>query len=177
MVGAFAVIQRYLRSQVIPFPYLVEKTKAFRIQEATIQDPTVKAKLGELIGCLQVGDKRLNDSSLNKHDRFITKNNDGFFDSSGKFIADFMADGMHIRHFHIGYNKPTNDQLVYALFNANQITLLAIGRHSDMYIESKNNPIFSVLESELPTVAEAFCPVMKGVSASHENAPLSTRRQ
>nr|WP_321257334.1 hypothetical protein [uncultured Pseudodesulfovibrio sp.] len=168
---SIAVIKRHMKSQIRAFPYSVKKTGAFIVQEGAIQDPIVRTKLGELIDCLQIGDKRLNNPNLNKRERFVTHNNQGFFDKSGRFIADFMADSMHIRHFHVGYNKLTNDQLVYALFHTHEITLLAIGCHSDMYIESKENPIFNVLETELPVVADSLCPVMKGILPSFTDQP------
>lgn len=169
---SIAVIMRRMRSQVRASRYSVNKTGAFIAQERAIQDPIVKTKLGELIDCLRIGDKRLNDSDLSKRERFVSHNNQGFFDKSGLFVSDFLADSMNIRHFHIGYNKPTNDQLVYALFDVHQITLLAIGSHSDMYIESKNNPIFSVLEADFPEVADKLCPIMNGI-ASLSNAQPS----
>ncbi|NDV22640.1 hypothetical protein [Desulfovibrio sp. JC022] len=77
---------------------------------------------------------------------------------------DFMASGLGVRHYHIGYNKITNDNLVFVLFQGNEAHLLTLGKHTDLYVESPECKVFEVLIDEYSDWANRWCPVAKGVT-------------
>ncbi|EGY26304.1 hypothetical protein DA2_1487 [Desulfovibrio sp. A2] len=148
------VMNRYLKTMVVPVPHSVVITPTYKCALSMIGDLEIHKKSNLLINAFKTGNPILNKKGLSKADRFVTDNNFMFFDKSGCHILDFLSYGASIRHFHIGYNKGTDDTLAYVIVMNNEAHFLTIASHSDIYIESGGNVVFNALLNEYPYYAD-----------------------
>lgn len=160
---SIAVLHRFLSSRIFPVPYTVIETNFFKKSLAWVSDKIILAKIEEFKESLRLGSQRINDRSLNKRERFVTSNNFGFFDKNGRFILDFLSDIVGIRHFHVGYDKNTNDNLLFVRFCQDTAFILAVGTHKDVHVDTGCSIVFSAIEEEFPSELDNFFPELKGI--------------
>jgi len=162
-VFSIAILHRFLRSRIFPAPYTIIETGYFKKSLGNLSDKVIFDKIAEFKQLLRCGDQRLNCDTLTKRDRFVSTNNSGFFDKNGIFVSDFLSDIIGIRHFHIGYNKDTNDNLLFVRFDKDVAFLLTVGTHKDIHVDSGNSAVFRAIEVEFPSELDKFFPELKGV--------------
>lgn len=142
------ILFRFVNSRVVPWQKQnVTPTKDFKQDLAKITEKRVKKKIDDLITALSCGDPILNDTSLDKEHRFAPLSMDNFFSKNDseltKYRCDFLLELFGIQHYHVGYDKNTDNTLVFVWRDwlAGRNLLLGIGTHDDILLQSNNNHI------------------------------------
>lgn len=142
---SITIMRRYAFAYIPPVPLNLLPTDIFIQQANAISNQKIAVKLKKFILLATKGDQLLNDSNLNKADRFAPESINYYFDSDGRYHSDFLLDSLGIQHFHIGYDKKTDDNLIFTIRQGTNLYLLAIGTHRDMYIENEQSVLHQAL--------------------------------
>ena len=147
-IKVLSILFRFVNSRVVPWKKQnVIITKEFNQDLAKITDKRIKKKIADLITALSCGDPILNDTSLDKEHRFAPLSMDNFFSKNDseltKYRCDFLLELFGIQHYHVGYDKNTDNTLVFVWRDwlAGRNLLLGIGTHDDILLQSNNNHI------------------------------------
>lgn len=156
-ITGLTILFRFVNSRVVPWQKQnVTPTKYFKQDLAKITDKRIKKKIDELITALSCGDPILNDTSLDKEYRFAPLSIDKFFSKNDseltKYRCDFLLELFGIQHYHVGYDKNTDNTLVFVWRDwlAGRNLLLGIGNHDDIMLQSNNNHIREAMNNNLP---------------------------
>ena len=113
-----------------------------------------------------------------KEDRFASETIDHYFDAEGRYRSDFLLDSLGIQHFHIGYSKKTDDNLLFTKRHDSNLYLLAIGSHTDMYIENERSVLHQALYEFGPQYYDRSVVKLKAdAPRGAEKPPLSAIKQ
>lgn len=124
------------------------------------------------------GDSKLNDSSLPKEERFVSESINYYFDTEGRYRSDFLLDALGIQHFHIGYSKKTDDNLIFTKRHGGNLYLMAIGSHADMYIENECSILHQAMYEFGPQYYNSSVIKLKNDAPKRtEKPPLSAVKQ
>lgn len=162
LTTSICIILRYILRISATLPHTIHYSSNFRKNMESVSDQKIKTKINKLLIKLKSGSNDLLNHKLCKEERFVTANSIGYFDSKGNIVSDFLLDSLHIMHFHVGYNKITNDNLVFALLYNENAYILGIGSHKDLYFESSGNIIIETLINEFQEIATKLIPTLKG---------------
>lgn len=162
-VLSIAIIHKFLCSRVYPIEYSIVETSFFKKGIKNIKDKKILAKIDVFKKYLRSGDQRLNNPYLDKEERFVTANSVGYFDRNGRFLLDFLSEIVGIRHFHVGYNKHTDDTLLFVRFVEDTAFILSVGNHKDIHVDTGKSIVFDAIAEEFPLELDSFFPELKGI--------------
>lgn len=153
----FAILLRYVNSRIVPGQGLnIIKTDEFKNDLSNIVDPKILKKVNALIKALSCGNPILNDTSLEKKYRFAPLSLNNFFEYKNnvdiRYHSDFLLELFGIQHYHVGYDRKTDNTLVFVWRDwlNKQAMLLGIGSHEDILLQSNNNHIRISMFNNLP---------------------------
>lgn len=156
-VTGLAILFRYVNSRVVSGEkFNIIKTDEFNNDYEKINDPKIQNKVGALIKALSQSNPVLNDTSLNKRRRFAPKSmNRFFFDNANvgdRYCSDFLLELFGIQHYHVGYDKFTDNTLVFVWrdWRNKNVILLGIGTHDEILLQAGINHIRDSLLNNLP---------------------------
>lgn len=158
------IMRRFSLAQIPPIPFQLIPLDTFVEQANSITDAKIAEKLKKFMDIAAKGDQRLNDISLSKEERFASESINHYFDATGRYRSDFLLDSLGIQHFHIGYNKKTDDNLLFTKRHGNYLYLMAIGTHADIYIENEHSVLHRALYEFGPQYYERSVPSL-GIKA------------
>lgn len=162
-VFSIAIFHKFLCSRVYPIEYSIVETSFFKERIKQIKDKKILKKIEMFKESLRSGDQRVNNPYLNKEERFVTTNSVGYFDRNGRFLLDFLSEIVGIRHFHVGYNKQTDDTLLFVRFVKDTAFILSVGSHKDIHVDTGESIVFDAIAAEFPSELDSFFPELKGI--------------
>ncbi|MDL2267900.1 hypothetical protein LJC46_07960 [Desulfovibrio sp. OttesenSCG-928-G15] len=171
------IMRRYCLAQIPPTPLRLIPLDVFVEKANSIADKKIAEKLKKFMILAAQGDSKLNDSSLPKEDRFASETINHYFDAEGRYRSDFLLDSLGIQHFHIGYSKKTDDNLIFTKRYGSNLYLMAIGTHADMYIENEHSILHQALYEFGPQYYDSSVIRLANAPRRAEKPPLSAVKQ
>jgi hypothetical protein len=142
----FFAIEKFLNTHIIPDYYSpLYSSKMLHF----LKDDSLKRKIQRIVKYFETADKSINDKSVNILPRSAYHYfKDTFGGRKSRYAIDYVCDAYSIRHAHL--TTPNDDCLLfYALVN-NNILLLNIGTHKEIY----DNNNLRILITEFPEYLE-----------------------
>lgn len=156
-ITGLAILFRYVNSRVVPGEKInIIITDEFKNDYKKIVDPKIKKKVQDLLNALSQSSPDLNNTSLKKSSRFAPKSMDRFFFDKAhvgdRYCSDFLLEIFGIQHYHVGYDKHTDDTLVFVWrdWSIKKAIMLGIGKHDEILLQSGNNHIRDSMLNNLP---------------------------
>lgn len=142
----FFAIEKFLNSHIIPGYYLpLYSSKMLHF----LKDDSLKKKIQRIVRYFETADKSINDKSVNILPRSAYQYyKDVFNGKKYRYVIDYVCDSYGIRHTHL--TAPNDDCLLFYALANNNILLLNIGTHKEIY----DNNNLRILITEFPEYLE-----------------------